>query len=81
MNIADPLTFVNTSISGHPGVTTGINQLGLVESFARIHGESNLLEHRMLMGKTSDGMGGHIIAPGRNQSRATGLLASLMCRI
>jgi hypothetical protein len=81
MNKAAPQSFVSAFNAGHPGATTSINQDGLVESFNRFVDDANLHEHHMVMGKTRDGMGGAFIAPVRNESRATGLLASLMRRI
>lgn len=78
MNKATPQSFVSAFNAGHPGATTSTNQDGLVESFNRFVGDA---EHHMVMGKTRDGMGGTFLAPVRNKSRATGLLASLMRRI
>lgn len=81
MNKAAPQTFVSAFNAGHPGATTSINQAGLAESFSRLHSDANLHEHHMVMGKTRDGIGGTFLAPIRAESRATGLLASLMRRI
>lgn len=78
MNKAAPQSFVSAFNAGHPGVTTSINQDGLVESFNRFVGDA---EHHMVMGKTRDGMGGAFLAPVRKESIATGLLAGLMRRI
>jgi hypothetical protein len=81
MNKAAPQSFVSAFNAGHPGAITSINQDGLVESFNRFVGDATLCDYHMVMGKTRDGMGGPFLAPVRNESRATGLLASLMRRI
>lgn len=78
MNKATPQSYVNAFNAGHPGVTTSIKQVGLVEPF---NGFVDDAEHHMVMGKSRDGMGGAFLAPARNESRATGQLASLMRRI
>lgn len=81
MNKAAPQSFVSAFNAGHPGSTTSINQHGLVESFNRFVGDASLRKNHLVMGKTRDGMSGGFLAPVRNKSRATGLLASLMHRI
>lgn len=70
MSKAASQTFVSTFDTGHPGVTTSIN-------------DANLHEHHLVMGKTLDGMGGLYgdLASRTKQSNATGLLANLLRRI
>lgn len=74
--------------TGHPGVTTSINQAGLAESFDRFLRESRKIKsgditHQVTIGKSCDGMNGFFksVTTNGGSSRATGLLAGLLSRI
>ena len=80
-DVSDLIDLLNT---GHIGSIYSSNQAGLVEAFARVQASAKeLREHRLVMGKTRDGMSGHFGASAdpRKGARATGLLAGLMRRI
>ena len=80
---SDVRQFIEMSVGGHPGSIYSANQAGVPEAFARLAGDADLRKHRLVMGKTRDGMSGHygIATERRVKSCATGLLASLMRRI
>jgi len=74
--------------TGHPGSIYSDNQAGLLEAFERVMRESRKIKavdanHKVILGKSrgaAKGFGVRITEPG-GASRASGLLASLLCRI
>lgn len=83
---AQTQALINALNHGHPGSIYSANQAGAPEAFARFQAaDKELQEHRLVMGKTREGMSGHFgVTPAifkASPSRATGLLAGLMRRI